>query len=67
MLAMLMRDKNDLRSLQGLEDEFFKYSKLAATSGDANSQFNLGKLYMSKVDISDGKLYSEWLIRKLRL
>lgn len=59
MLAVLMRDKNNLSNLHGLEDEFFKYSMLAAESGDANSQFNLGKLYMSKVDMSDGRLYSD--------
>lgn len=59
MLAVLMRDKNLASSRPRVEDEFFKYSKLAAGSGDADSQFNLGKIYMSKVDMSDGKLYSE--------
>ena len=59
LLAKLMGDKKLINSRPEVEEEFFKYSKLAAVSGDANSQFNLGKIYFSKVDMSDGKLYSD--------
>lgn len=42
-----------------IEGDFIKYTKMAAGQGDAYSQFNLGKHYIGKVDISDGYLRKE--------
>lgn len=42
-----------------LEEDFVKYTKMAAGQGDSASQYNLGKHYIGKVDLSDGYLYEE--------
>ncbi|HCG7282244.1 TPA: sel1 repeat family protein [Vibrio parahaemolyticus] len=42
-----------------LEQDFIKYTKMAAEQGDVGSQFNLGKHYVGKVDLSDGYLHEE--------
>lgn len=59
MYVMFMQSYESSSSPSEVLKGFEKYSKLAAENGDADSQFNLGKLYMSKVDMSDGKLYSD--------
>jgi hypothetical protein len=59
MSGLLMQSYGSNSCPSEVLKDFEKYSKLAAGNGDAESQFNLGKLYMSKVDMSDGKLYSD--------
>ena len=59
MFGMLMQSYGSNPCPPEVLKDFEKYSKLAAANGDADSQFNLGKLYMSKVDMSDGRLYSD--------
>ncbi|MCC4264891.1 hypothetical protein LL240_10560 [Oceanimonas baumannii] len=43
-----------------VEENFIKYTKMAAGQGDVGSQFNLGKHYIGKVDLSDGYLHEEY-------
>jgi TPR repeat protein len=45
---------------QKVEEDFIKYTKMAAGQGDIGSQFNLGKYYIGKVDLSDGYLHEEY-------
>lgn len=52
--------KNPLHSIPAkVEEDFIKYTKMAAEQGDIGSQFNLAKHYIGKVDVSNGYLHEE--------
>lgn len=50
---------------QSIQSDFENFTKMAAESGDAGSQHNLGKIYMSKVR-SDAEFLSEDDIENIR-
>ncbi|HCG6790974.1 TPA: sel1 repeat family protein [Vibrio parahaemolyticus] len=55
----MMQDYDAANYPPNLEQDFITYTLMAAEQGDVGSQYNLGKHYIGKVDLSDGYLYEK--------
>jgi hypothetical protein len=51
--------KHDSQSLQLAQKNFENYGAMAASNGDVDMQFNLGKYYIGKLDLTDKYLSDE--------